>query len=259
MDGLSHELLGVTSTKRFGDKVPSLFAHRLKLRDILKTHLDVRHSKHFVRYEQDADGVTAYFKDGTSTRGSLLIGADGANSSVRTQLLQGFKAAPSQYLTALGKVVLPKEHYAPLLEHSTAGPLAAGPDDKTYCLLMEYLEDGRAVFNWNVSWRSKNLEEDYQKMVASGPEAQLEMVKQRLEKWPPAMRKAIGQTKVGDLQWPPVRLMETVLPPHGLPRGRVTLVGDAAHSMVSPLSPHGNKSNWLTRVRTIGAVSGHGS
>src|SRR3954464_160222 len=46
---------------------------------------------HFVanleRVEQDADGVTAIFTDGSTARGDLLVAADGIRSSVRAQVL----------------------------------------------------------------------------------------------------------------------------------------------------------------------------
>ncbi|EXJ74309.1 uncharacterized protein A1O5_02605 [Cladophialophora psammophila CBS 110553] len=232
MDGPSHQILGLTKTKHEGENLPILFVNRLKFREVLKTHLNVQYSKQFVRYEEDHDGVTAYFKDGTSARGHILVGADGSNSPVRAQFLQGFKPDSSPFLTALGRVVLSKDLYEPLLEHSANGILAGGPDQKTYCLLMEYLDNDTAIFNWTVSWRSSNLEEDYAKTVEAGPAAQLEMARQRMKDWPPAMVNALAQCEPSDLQWPPVRLMETVLPPRNLPRGRVTLIGDAAHSMV---------------------------
>jgi 2-polyprenyl-6-methoxyphenol hydroxylase-like FAD-dependent oxidoreductase len=39
----------------------------------------------FVRYEQDAKAVTAYFSEGETVRADLLIGADGIRSTVRQQ------------------------------------------------------------------------------------------------------------------------------------------------------------------------------
>ena len=46
-----------------------------------------RLGKSLVRVEQDADGVTAIFADGTRERGDLLIGADGGRSTVRELFL----------------------------------------------------------------------------------------------------------------------------------------------------------------------------
>ena len=233
MDGLSHQVLGLTNMKSFGGKkTSSIIANRLGYRDVLTKHLDVQYSKQFVRYEEDREGVTAYFKDGSSARGHILIGADGASSRVRGQLLCGFKPDLSPYLTGLGKVILPKDLYEPLLEHSSIGPLIAAPNQKAYCLLMQYLSGDTAAFNWSVSWRSSDPQTEYAEMAAAGPAAHLETVQQRIKPFPSVLVKAIAQSKASDLQWPPIRLMETVLPPCGLPKGHVTLLGDAAHSMV---------------------------
>jgi len=46
-----------------------------------------RLGKRLVRIEQDATGVAAFFADGTSERGELLVGADGIRSAVRAQFL----------------------------------------------------------------------------------------------------------------------------------------------------------------------------
>src|SRR5262245_17095753 len=48
-----------------------------------------RLGKSFTQLDQDADGVTAYFADGSSERGDLLIGADGSRSTVREVLAPG--------------------------------------------------------------------------------------------------------------------------------------------------------------------------
>jgi 2-polyprenyl-6-methoxyphenol hydroxylase-like FAD-dependent oxidoreductase len=63
---------------------------RMTLRQVLLTGLEdvVHFDKKFARYEQKPDGtVTAFFEDGSSATGDLLVGADGAGSRVRKQLL----------------------------------------------------------------------------------------------------------------------------------------------------------------------------
>ena len=50
------------------------------------------------RIEQDADGVTAIFADGSRERGDLLIGADGGRSTVREQFLPGHQPDYAGYV-----------------------------------------------------------------------------------------------------------------------------------------------------------------
>jgi 2-polyprenyl-6-methoxyphenol hydroxylase-like FAD-dependent oxidoreductase len=210
----------------------SIFANRNKFREILLKNLDIQYGKQLVSFQEDSGGVTVLFKNGSSARGDVLVGADGSNSTVRTQLLHGFKADLSPFLMFLGKVILSKAQFEPLLKYSTNGPLAGGPDLKAYVLLMDYLDDGTAVFNWNVSWRSENFEADHAKWQRASQEDQLEKALQLLNNWPPQIVNAFAQSDPADIQSPPLTLMETLLPSQGLPRGRVTLIGDAAHSMV---------------------------
>jgi 2-polyprenyl-6-methoxyphenol hydroxylase-like FAD-dependent oxidoreductase len=67
---------------------------RVTFRQLLLAGLDdvVHFDKTFVRYEQSGDSVTAYFADGSSATGTLLVGADGVRSRVRGQLLPDARA-----------------------------------------------------------------------------------------------------------------------------------------------------------------------
>ncbi|KAL1963597.1 hypothetical protein VTN77DRAFT_8042 [Rasamsonia byssochlamydoides] len=59
------------------------------LRKVLMKGLegDISWGKTFQRYEVQDDKVTAYFEDGSSATGTLLVGADGSRSLVRKQYL----------------------------------------------------------------------------------------------------------------------------------------------------------------------------
>jgi 2-polyprenyl-6-methoxyphenol hydroxylase-like FAD-dependent oxidoreductase len=74
--------------------------NRGELLDVLKRELGelglVRCSSECVGYEQDGDGVTARFADGSSERGAALVGADGVRSVTRAQML---KDGPPLYST----------------------------------------------------------------------------------------------------------------------------------------------------------------
>lgn len=61
--------------------MPIIRAERSRLRKILATNIPVQWSKRVSRIEYDDKGVEAFFEDGTSAKGDVLIGADGINSS----------------------------------------------------------------------------------------------------------------------------------------------------------------------------------
>ena len=63
---------------------------RMTLRQVLFTGMEdvIAFDRRFAHYEQHPDGrVTAFFDDGSSDTGDLLVGADGAGSRVRRQYL----------------------------------------------------------------------------------------------------------------------------------------------------------------------------
>jgi len=65
--------------------------HRGELLEVLKRELGdlgvIRCNSECVGFEQDGDGVTARFADGSTDRGAALIGADGVRSVIRSQVV----------------------------------------------------------------------------------------------------------------------------------------------------------------------------
>lgn len=97
--------------KRYG--VPVIVAHRAELLTALGDDLPaetVRLNTAFTRFEQDSDGVTAHFADGTSAHGDLLIAADGIKSAVRLQIFPDSQPRYSGYTAWRG--VAPFNHNA---------------------------------------------------------------------------------------------------------------------------------------------------
>jgi hypothetical protein len=80
-------------------------ANRSKLRNLISEGLDVVYEKQFRSYEIVPDGVLAHFEDGSSFKGSFLVGCDGNNSLVRRQLVGKEKAALHPCGITMGAVV----------------------------------------------------------------------------------------------------------------------------------------------------------
>ncbi|KAK7177575.1 FAD binding domain protein [Paraphaeosphaeria sporulosa] len=59
---------------------PFIRAERSRLRKWLLTNIPVQWSKSLTDIEQDDEGVTVRFKDGSSARGDIVVGADGVHS-----------------------------------------------------------------------------------------------------------------------------------------------------------------------------------
>lgn len=85
---------------------------RMTMRQVLLTGLEecVYFDKVFTHYEQQADGrVTAFFADGSSATGTVLVAADGANSRVRKQYLPHARLVETGMLSFGAKVPMTPE------------------------------------------------------------------------------------------------------------------------------------------------------
>lgn len=109
------EVASIGGSVLTGDPDPLRRDHtvsRMTMRQVLLTGLEdnVHFDKVFTHYEQQADGtVTAFFADGSSATGTVLVAADGANSRVRKQYLPHAQLVETGMLSFGGKVPLTPE------------------------------------------------------------------------------------------------------------------------------------------------------
>ncbi|CAF2888004.1 unnamed protein product [Rotaria sp. Silwood2] len=193
---------------------------RAVLRRNLLKNIDICWNKRFVSYTILDDGIEAYFHDGSSVKGTLLVGCDGAQSLVRAQLVPNLHREDTGVVIVAGTLELNEQcvQTRQLIQNSLVQILG----DHGHALFL--ISVGQSWF-WSLSWASTDTTQSNLSM----PEL--------LDKF----RSNFNNEEI-------VRLMEssllstrlTPLRLYSLPRlrvnpfsnnPRVTLMGDAAHLM----------------------------
>jgi 2-polyprenyl-6-methoxyphenol hydroxylase-like FAD-dependent oxidoreductase len=227
---------------------------RITLRKVLLRGLEnvVNFEKRFQRYEQRPDGsVVAHFEDGSSAQGGVLIGADGASSTVRGQLLPQAKRIETGIVAVSGKAPLndyvrgitPREFFA--------GPtLVLGPDGRfLFGSAVEFPSNngntpvgGQSDFPssedllfgerveyvmWGFSCR-RDLFRNFAGLVHAPGEELLEETLRLMTGWHATLRSLIEATAPETIAVFEVKSAERIAPWN---TGRVTLLGDALHNM----------------------------
>lgn len=194
---------------RFGETVVGV--HRAALQRLLLSALGetrVRLGKSLSHVEEADEHVTAHFADGTTARGDLLIGADGLHSVVRAQL---HGARPPRYAGySAWRAVIPFK----LLPGQ--GGEFWGDGKRFGCLLLT----GGRVYWFAVRTQPEGVE--------GGEENLLRLFRG----WSPPVEALIAATPKSAVLHNDI-YDRPVLARWG--RGRVTLLGDAAHPMTPNL------------------------
>lgn len=204
---------------------------RERLREFLWQDLPVQCDKRFTHYIEDSDGVRARFADGTTARGSILVGAEGAHSHVRTHLL-GLKASPAPYIPILGSGTYPREVFEPIHKLGTAA-IALGSEGLRMIISMLSIEPdcSSANYYWAASYHTNKPQEDSD---WAGHASQEELFNKALEitsMLPGNVQRMVQLTGATGMMTPPLHFVE-FSPPNAFPKSRVTILGDAAHSMM---------------------------
>lgn len=229
---------------------------RMSLRRILLDGLGdaVHFDKRFERYERRADGgIVAFFEDGATAEGDVLVAADGVNSRVRQQYLPGNDPVDTGTISLGGRIPLTDGVMAmlpPCLLDGPAMVLPAAPANLFMAAWKRSTEanervraltgppasgesaaedageedSGYLVFALGARREFFGLSKDPDAMTAGEMRA---VLRSKMLDWHPNLRK-LAEMTTDDLGFLPIRTSQPVAP---WTPSNVTLLGDAIHNM----------------------------
>ena len=229
---------------------------RVTLRQVLLAGLEqaVHFDKEFTRYELDGGArVTAYFADGTSATGDVLVGADGARSRVCRQLLPLARRVEVPAIGVGGKLPLTGQSGGWLPSRLSEGKNMVLPwRDFLFTAVFRRREEpadlktriggrlrsagldaeallNQAADNDYLMWAFVAHRRSFPRDVTSleGKDL-LDAVGQRMSRWHPDLRALVASSDPGTVQQFEFTAAARVRP---WSAGRVTLLGDAIHCM----------------------------
>jgi 2-polyprenyl-6-methoxyphenol hydroxylase-like FAD-dependent oxidoreductase len=223
---------------------------RITLRQVLLSGLDdvVEFGRTFERYELTRDGrVTAHFSDGSAATGDLLVGADGANSRVRAQLLPHAKRIDTGVVAMAGKYHLTEASRARLAPELTTRVNSVLPARQGFMFTAFWQGDRERVtsgiggndpalrpgllFDNTADYTFWAYGDAASRLPSidglTGAELQ-RVVLDQIASWSPDLRRLVADSDPDTVNALTIRSATPVDP---WPTGPVTLLGDAIHNM----------------------------
>jgi 2-polyprenyl-6-methoxyphenol hydroxylase-like FAD-dependent oxidoreductase len=204
----------------------------------------IKFDKMFTYYETTGTGITAYFSDGTSEQGSLLVGADGTTSVFRKQLLPKIRYVDTGSRVIYGKTQLTAELIARFPANAMDWRTKI-QDQRLLTLFMDpirFPNDAAVVSNGRLP-----RTDDYVFWVFGGSaeafgvsdiefhnlsaKAAADLTLKLTTSWDPSFRSMFELQDTA--QSAPLRLISAKPEhPEWTPSGNVILMGDAIHAMM---------------------------
>jgi salicylate hydroxylase len=218
---------------------------RITLREVLLAGLDdvIEFDRTFGRYELTPGGrVTAHFSDGPSATGDLLVGADGANSRVRQQLLPQAGRIDTGVVAVAGKRRLDGAAGAPLPAELATRVNSVLPSRRGSLFTAVWRGDRRAAATARVDdggflfdnttdyvfWAYADAAAQFPRLDGWDGARIQQLILDKISTWNPELRRMVAESDPATVNALTIRSATPVEP---WPTGPVTLLGDAIHNM----------------------------
>jgi 2-polyprenyl-6-methoxyphenol hydroxylase-like FAD-dependent oxidoreductase len=219
---------------------------RITLRRILLHGLEqeVHFNKKFVRHEETGEGkFRAYFEDGSTAEGDVLVAADGVNSQVRRQYLPNAEPADTGVITLGGKIPLTDGVMALIPQQLLDGPaLLLAPQPCSLFMAVWKREPERDEYLRRLGIDNGIAEDDDYVILGFGAKRDFygldpstasgvqwkNVLRRTVARWNPSVRKLVEMLNEDELV--PTRIRSSA-PVAAWKATGVTLLGDAIHSM----------------------------
>lgn len=221
-----------------------LSADRTVLREVLSEDLEqhLEFGKEFETHEEDDEGVVVAFTDGSTVKGCLLVGADGAWSRVRQRILPSYSLLDTEGRLVYGKSEMTEKlasHFSTRAMTTDGMTLIRDPESGLLCLLepMRFEQSEDYVPTDYIYWalflrKDREMpDKDLLRLTAGETSA---FVQRLTGQWHPSARCLFDGAQMSV-----VRVISTKPPiPNLEHHPMATLVGDAVHPM-APTAAYG--------------------